>query len=132
MVPRAEEEIDMPPAFRESEQIELRPTNNSSSDSIGGPIHRVTSSRREMTEEERAGIVVQEHGFDQPATWKEQETIWLPDDVLGIGKAECEHLLSLGIDASTEGAQMNAQGKTNVSRPPPGEPWEQEGEYPAT
>ncbi|GAA99523.1 uncharacterized protein L969DRAFT_93981 [Mixia osmundae IAM 14324] len=63
--------------------------------------------------------------FDHPAAWVRQTPLWIPNDTLGIGKAEIAAANKLGIAASSEGATMDANGKCHVSRSPPGETWEE-------
>ena len=84
----------------------------------------------------KEGRKVGDHAFDHPAAHEpvslcttgftaqlmaryQLKPIWIPADLLGIGEAEAEHIRSLGIECSTDGATMNASGHVDISRPPP-------------
>ena len=60
--------------------------------------------------------------FNHPASVDTQRIIWIPDDELGLGKAELEDMRSRGVEASLEKAEMNEKGKIRITGPPPGEP----------
>ncbi|KAG9021395.1 hypothetical protein FS842_006618 [Serendipita sp. 407] len=58
--------------------------------------------------------------FNHPASVEPQRIIWIPEDPLGIGKIEADHLNSQGVEASTENATMSDNGKVDVQSHPPG------------
>jgi calcium permeable stress-gated cation channel len=58
--------------------------------------------------------------FNHPASIEPQRIIWIPKDPLGLGDAEALALNSSGVEASTENAEMNAKGTTDISGHPPG------------
>jgi hypothetical protein len=60
--------------------------------------------------------------FDHPASVDVQRIIWVPNDDLGLGKAEVEDMRRRGIEGSVEQAQMNEKGKIKITGPPPGGP----------
>lgn len=60
--------------------------------------------------------------FDHPASVEMQRIVWVPDDELGLGKAEMEDMMRRGIDASLEKAEMDGKGKIKITGPPPGGP----------
>ncbi|KAF9787955.1 DUF221-domain-containing protein [Thelephora terrestris] len=60
--------------------------------------------------------------FDHPAAVETQRIVWVPNDVLGLGRAEIEDMERRGIEGSLERAEMDAQGKIRITGPPPGEP----------
>jgi hypothetical protein len=59
--------------------------------------------------------------FRHPAAVEQQRIIWLPRDPLGLVHEIEQDLASQGILYSTEGAEMNDQGKVNVTLAPPEE-----------
>jgi hypothetical protein len=61
--------------------------------------------------------------FDNPAAWKRTPIIWISDDANGIGRAEATRLNGMGIEASTQAATMNEEGKVEITRGPPDEAW---------
>lgn len=60
--------------------------------------------------------------FNHPASVDTQRVIWIPDDELGLGKAEVGDMERRGIQASLEKAEMNEKGKIKITGPPPGGP----------
>jgi len=60
--------------------------------------------------------------FDHPAAVETQRIIWVPNDGLGLGRAEVEDMERRGIEGSFERAEMNGEGKVRITGPPPGEP----------
>ncbi|KAK4056830.1 phosphate metabolism protein 7 [Microbotryomycetes sp. JL221] len=68
---------------------------------------------------------VDKHAFDHPATYEGYPTVWIPEDHYGYSKAEVQATRSAGVDASSDGARMDDKGKTDVSRAPPGEDWDE-------
>ncbi|KIY74044.1 DUF221-domain-containing protein [Cylindrobasidium torrendii FP15055 ss-10] len=64
-----------------------------------------------------------EHAFDHPSTYEEQPWIWLPRDELGLSEILVGEFREAGIDASCEGATMDAKGVVEVSRNPPDLEW---------
>lgn len=60
--------------------------------------------------------------FDHPASVETQRIIWVPNDGLGLGRAEVEDMERRGIEGSFERAEMNGEGKVRITGPPPGEP----------
>jgi len=60
--------------------------------------------------------------FNHPASVEPQRIIWVPDDALGLGKAEVEDIHKRGLQASLEKAEMDEQGKVKITGPPPGGP----------
>ena len=60
--------------------------------------------------------------FNHPASILTPRIIWIPDDELGIGKAEVEDIRKRGIEASLEDAKMDKDGKIKITGPPPGGP----------
>jgi len=64
-----------------------------------------------------------ERAFDHPALWKKQPSVWLADDLLGIGKSESARINDAGVESSNEFATMDEKGRIEVSRGPPDEAW---------
>jgi hypothetical protein len=60
--------------------------------------------------------------FNHPASVDSQRIVWVPNDGLGLAKAELEDMERRGIEASLEKAEMNEEGKIKITGPPPGEP----------
>jgi len=60
--------------------------------------------------------------FNHPASVETQRIIWLPDDELGLGRAEVEDMERRRIQASLEKAEMDEKGKIKITGPPPGGP----------
>jgi len=60
--------------------------------------------------------------FNHPASVETQRIIWIPDDELGLGKAEVEDMRKRGVEASLEKAEMDEKGKIRITGPPPGGP----------
>ena len=60
--------------------------------------------------------------FDHPASVETQRIIWVPDDSLGLGRAEVEDMMKRQIQASLEKTEMDEKGKVRISGPPPGGP----------
>jgi len=60
--------------------------------------------------------------FNHPASFETQRIIWIPDDELGLGKAELEDMRNRGVEASLEKAEMDEKGKIRITGPPPGGP----------
>lgn len=60
--------------------------------------------------------------FNHPASVETQRVIWMPSDELGLSRAEVEDMKRRGIEASTEKADMDADGKIKITGPPPGGP----------
>ena len=56
--------------------------------------------------------------FNQPAAIQGQRLVWLPEDPLGLVQEIEQELTSRNILCSTEGAEMNSQGKVNVTSAP--------------
>jgi len=77
----------------------------------GRPMDQITSDANEDV------------GFYPPSTWQKQRTIWLPEDAYGLSKLELQKIRAGQVDASTEGAIMNKDGKIQVNRCPPDEEW---------
>ncbi|KAL8279899.1 hypothetical protein RQP46_007749 [Phenoliferia psychrophenolica] len=65
-----------------------------------------------------------DHAFDHPSLWKPAPIVWMADDSLGIARAEAARLNSLKIEASTEYATMDVDGKIDVTRGAPDEAWQ--------
>ncbi|KAF7797862.1 hypothetical protein EIP86_009068 [Pleurotus ostreatoroseus] len=63
------------------------------------------------------------HGFDHPSTYTEQPWIWIHNDALGISQVLIRDLRQSGVDASDEGANIDAKGTVEVQRGPPDEDW---------
>ncbi|KAH7108378.1 DUF221-domain-containing protein [Auriculariales sp. MPI-PUGE-AT-0066] len=63
------------------------------------------------------------NAFNHPVSWKPQPPAWIAHDNLGIGELMRERIANTGVDVSTEGATMGEDGKTAVTRGPPGELW---------
>ncbi len=59
--------------------------------------------------------------FSQPGAVEEQRIIWLPKDRLGLVREIEQDLNSRGVLYSTEGAEMDSQGRVNVTMAPPEE-----------
>ncbi|ODO06502.1 hypothetical protein L198_01735 [Cryptococcus wingfieldii CBS 7118] len=57
--------------------------------------------------------------FFHPATKNPQMVIWLPEDELGLSKAEVEANMRAGVKSSLEGAWLNEKGSVQISKPPP-------------
>ncbi|WWC69648.1 uncharacterized protein I206_103591 [Kwoniella pini CBS 10737] len=57
--------------------------------------------------------------FFHPATKEQQRIIWLPDDELGLCKAEIERNEKEGVRSSSKGAWLNDKGKVQITGPPP-------------
>ena len=60
--------------------------------------------------------------FDHPASVETQRIVWVPDDDLGLGKAEVGDMSTRGIEGSVEKAEMDEKGKVKITGPPPGGP----------
>ena len=60
--------------------------------------------------------------FDHPASVETQRIIWVPNDDLGLGRAEVEDMERRKIQASLEKTEMDAMGKIKITGPPPGGP----------
>lgn len=65
-----------------------------------------------------------DQAFDHPALWKKQPVVWIADDTLGLGRDQAERINAKRVEASTEYASMDAEGKINVTRAAPDEAWE--------
>lgn len=65
-----------------------------------------------------------DQAFDHPALWKAAPIVWMADDSLGIAKKEAARLNELNVEASTEFATMDVDGKINVVRCAPDEAWQ--------
>lgn len=63
------------------------------------------------------------HGFAHPSTYTEQPWIWVPKDELGISQVLVQELRESGVEASDEGASIDAGGTVEVQRAPPDEEW---------
>jgi hypothetical protein len=64
-----------------------------------------------------------ERAFDHPALWKKQPAIWIADDTLGLGRDMADRINAKKVEASTEYATMDKDGKLDVQRGPPDEAW---------
>lgn len=64
-----------------------------------------------------------EHAFDHPSTYVDQEWIWLPKDRLGFSGMIVGDLRKVGVDASDLGAIMDEKGVVEVTRGPPDNEW---------
>ena len=64
-----------------------------------------------------------DHGFAHPSTYAEQPWIWVPRDELGLSAYFVRMFREAGVDASDEGAVMDARGDVEVNRSPPDEDW---------
>jgi len=60
--------------------------------------------------------------FNHPASVDTQRIIWVPEDDLGLGKAEVEDMMKRRIQGSLEKAEMDEKGKIKITGPPPGGP----------
>ena len=60
--------------------------------------------------------------FNHPASVDTQRIIWIPDDELGLGRAEVEDMRKRGVEVSLEKAEMDEKGKIRITGPPPGGP----------
>ena len=56
--------------------------------------------------------------FNQPAAVEGQRVVWSPKDPLGLVQEIEQELASWSILCSTEGAEMDSQGKVNVTSAP--------------
>jgi hypothetical protein len=65
-----------------------------------------------------------DQAFDHPALWKKQPVIWIADDTLGLGRDQADRINAKRVEASTEYASMDQDGKLSVQRGPPDEAWE--------
>jgi hypothetical protein len=64
------------------------------------------------------------HAFDHPAFWKRQPIVWMAEDELGIARKEVERLNDEhGVEASTQHARLDRDGKITVDRSPPDDEW---------
>jgi calcium permeable stress-gated cation channel len=61
------------------------------------------------------------HAFDNPAAWKDQPVVWIPDDTLGLGRSEVDRMGTQKVDASCEYATMDEKGHVEIQRGPPDE-----------
>lgn len=64
-----------------------------------------------------------EQAFEHPALWKKQPVIWVADDTLGLGRDQVDRINAKRVEASTEYATMDKDGKLDVQRSPPDEAW---------
>lgn len=60
--------------------------------------------------------------FNHPASVETQRIVWVPDDQLGLGRAEVDDMRKRGIEGSLEHAEMDEAGKIRITGPPPGGP----------
>jgi len=60
--------------------------------------------------------------FNHPASVETQRVVWVPEDELGLGKAEVEDMAKRGVQGSLEKAEMDGKGKIKITGPPPGGP----------
>lgn len=60
--------------------------------------------------------------FDHPASVETQRVIWVPNDQLGLGRAEVKDMNRRGIEGSLDKAEMDEKGKIKITGPPPGGP----------
>jgi hypothetical protein len=60
--------------------------------------------------------------FDHPASVEPQRIVWVPNDDLGLGRAEVDDMKRRGIEGSVEKTQMDEKGKIKITGPPPGGP----------
>lgn len=51
------------------------------------------------------------YGFLPPSMWRQQPTVWITDDVHGLGRIETARAKAGGVDASCDGAHMDEQGR---------------------
>lgn len=65
-----------------------------------------------------------DHAFDHPSTYVEQQWIWVPKDRLGLSKVIIQELKDAGVEASDDGATMDKKGVVEVTRNPPDEVWD--------
>ncbi|WVN85988.1 uncharacterized protein L203_101146 [Cryptococcus depauperatus CBS 7841] len=71
-----------------------------------------------------AGVINQqfkdeETAFFHPASKESQKVIWLPEDELGLCKAEVRANERAGVKSSLKGAWLNEKGKVQISMSPP-------------
>jgi len=64
-----------------------------------------------------------DNGFDPPSTFQDQPIIWLAEDAHGLARIEVTKIQQAKVEASTQGANMDQDGKIHVSRGPPDETW---------
>lgn len=58
--------------------------------------------------------------FFHPASVEPLRVIWIPQDTLGLFEREVEDNRSMGIEASSENAHMDAKGHVDIDGRPPG------------
>ncbi|KAG6826743.1 hypothetical protein H0H92_014616 [Tricholoma furcatifolium] len=63
----------------------------------------------------------EDYGFAHPAVSRPQRTVWIPKDALGLVEEELVACGEAGIDASSQDAAMNENGKVDISGAPPDE-----------
>ena len=54
----------------------------------------------------------------------DQPVIWIAEDAYGLARLEVAKIEQGKVDASTQGANMDKDGKIHVSRGPPDELWD--------
>ncbi|GAA5918190.1 hypothetical protein JCM1841_005294 [Sporobolomyces salmonicolor] len=65
------------------------------------------------------------NAFNHPATYEGYPAVWVPEDQHAFYEKELDDTRAAGVDISAEGATMNAKGKVDISRAPPGEEWDE-------
>lgn len=76
------------------------------------------NSNGTMTPREEAEL---EAAFTHPAAKTEQQTIWIPQDQLGIADEAVRDYRARGIKASARGTTLTDKGKVEISEGPPEE-----------
>ncbi|GAA5875622.1 hypothetical protein JCM1840_003281 [Sporobolomyces johnsonii] len=104
---KEKDESTFPPPARTSWEEHQAPLQEKSDGTIPGEEH------------------LDKNAFNHPATYEGYPIVWVPEDQHGFYEKEVEDTRAAGVDVSAEGATMNAKGKVNISRAPPGEEWDE-------
>ncbi|TCD70733.1 hypothetical protein EIP91_002109 [Steccherinum ochraceum] len=99
-----------------STSISARPHALTSNTSQRRVSHRSTGSQSSIQgTDEQAGP----KEFYHPASVDSQPTVWIPRDELGLGEEEERACKENGVDATTQGAVMDAKGHVEIESGPP-------------
>jgi len=86
------------------------------------PVEAKPKDEEAEEDEERDFTLDGPKDFNHPASVETQRAVWVPDDELGLGKAEVEDMATRGVEGSLEKAEMDEKGKIRITGPPPGGP----------
>jgi hypothetical protein len=80
------------------------------------PLSRARGQQRDNDDGEFSGYGADfdEHAFDHPSTYQEQQYIWIPKDTLGLSAILVNDLKAVGVEANDSGASMDECGNVEV------------------